>query len=459
MGAKARVAAVAMGLGAGLALSRCCTRAVVRSAASSASAGSAAGVALAVDTVGALVPHGLSSPLLGAGSGVLAGKTFVLKDLFDVKGRKTGNGNPTVFERAEPAERSAAVLTALLGAGAHCTGIAVCDEFFYSIAGVNHHYGTPHNTHGPGRIPGGSSSGSAAAVAAGLCDFAVGSDTGGSVRIPAAFCGVYGLRPTHGRISLEGATAMAPSFDACGFFARSASLMEAVGSVLLPAGSAVAQPAHAPLTVLLAQDALARTTGGVGEVLRAALDAMVGGGALPTPRAVAAAPPGRDLLEWWDSAFRLLQGWEVAHAPAMLPWVRENEGVELGPGIKERMAIAGAITKEQAEAAAVARATYAAAVRAMIPPGTVMVVPSAPCTALPKASTSEEMDAFRSNAMATNSIAGLSGLPQVSLPVAIVEGEGPVGLSFIGWQGGDEALLALAASLEDYCHPKLAERG
>lgn len=153
--------------------------------------------------VGALVPHGLCSPLLGSGSGPLAGKTFVLKDLYDIEGRKTGNGNPAVFERAEPAKRSAAVVTALLDAGAGCTGVAICDEFFYSIAGVNHHYGTPQNTHAPGCIPGGSSSGSAAAVAAGMCDFAVGSDTGGSVRIPASFCGIYGLRPTHGRISLE----------------------------------------------------------------------------------------------------------------------------------------------------------------------------------------------------------------------------------------------------------------
>eukprot|EP01043_Picozoa_sp_COSAG02_P050559 COSAG02_NODE_5210_length_4540_cov_2.660662_3_plen_167_part_00 len=149
------------------------------------------------------MPHGLNNPLLGSGSGPLAGKTFVLKDLYDIEGRKTGNGNPAVFERAKPAERSAAVVTALLDAGADCTGVAICDEFFYSIAGVNHHYGTPQNTHAKGCIPGGSSSGSAAAVAAGMCDFAVGSDTGGSVRIPASFCGIYGLRPTHGRISLE----------------------------------------------------------------------------------------------------------------------------------------------------------------------------------------------------------------------------------------------------------------
>jgi hypothetical protein len=202
MGANERLAVVAAGVGAGLALSRCCTRTMVSSPAVSAAA-AAGQLSLPEDTVGALVPHGLSAPLLGSSTGSLAGKTFVLKDLYDVVGRKTGNGNPTVYERAKTATASASVLTALLDAGAACTGIAVCDEFFYSIAGVNHHYGTPKNTHAPGCIPGGSSSGSVAAAAAGMFDFAIGSDTGGSVRIPASFCGTYGIRPTHGRISLE----------------------------------------------------------------------------------------------------------------------------------------------------------------------------------------------------------------------------------------------------------------
>lgn len=146
----------------------------------------------------------------------------------------------------------------------------------------------------------------------------------------------------------------------------------------------------------------------------------------------------------------------------MLPWVLANGDVELGPGIKERMEIAGAITEAEAAAAAELKETYTAAVKDMLPPGTVIVVPSAPCTALPTFSTADEMDAFRSNAMAISSIAGLSGLPQISLPVDLLEGEGealgPVGLSFIGWEGGDEALLELAVSLEGYCHPSLVDR-
>ena len=122
---------------------------------------------------------------------------------------------------------------ALLDAGARIVGKTHTDEMTYSLNGENAHYGTPVNVNAPGRIPGGSSSGSAAAVAAGLVDFALGSDTGGSVRAPASFCGIYGLRPTHGRISLEGACALAASFDTVGWFARDPALLERVGRVLL----------------------------------------------------------------------------------------------------------------------------------------------------------------------------------------------------------------------------------
>ena len=261
------------------------------------------------DVVNALVPHGLTEPIRGSAEGSLVGTTFVLKDLFDIAGRKTGNGNPAVYERAAPKDANAAVLTLLLEAGADCTGVAICDEFFYSIAGDNHHYGIPGNTHAPGCIPGGSSSGSVAATAAKMCDFAVGSDTGGSVRIPAAFCGVFGLRSTHGRIALTGTTAMAPSFDTCGFFARSASLMSAVGSVLLPADTAVPSPVPtSSIKVLLADDAFSRTNPDVEAALRATVERMVATNAIAEPERVTAAPPGRDLLQWWDESFRVLQG-------------------------------------------------------------------------------------------------------------------------------------------------------
>src|SRR5713226_9258118 len=155
------------------------------------------------------VPHDIEAPIAGSASGPLAGFTAVVKDLYDIAGMRTGGGSPEWLAAQQPARTHAAAVEKILAAGATITGKTICDEFFYSGSGISSHYGTPVNVRAPGRIPGGSSSGSAAATAANACDFALGSDTGGSVRMPASFCGIYGLRPTHGRIDLAGAIAMA----------------------------------------------------------------------------------------------------------------------------------------------------------------------------------------------------------------------------------------------------------
>ena len=199
------------------------------------------------------VPHDIEAPIAGSASGPLAGLTAAVKDLYDVAGTRTGGGSPEWLAAQQPARAHAAAVAKILAAGATVTGKTICDEFFYSGSGINVHYGTPTNVRAPGRIPGGSSSGSAAAVAASACDFALGSDTGGSVRMPASYCGVYGLRPTHGRIDLAGAMAMAPSFDAGGFFANGPGVMRRLGAVLLE-GETVAVPVN---RLIVAQDAFA----------------------------------------------------------------------------------------------------------------------------------------------------------------------------------------------------------
>src|SRR6185503_7830288 len=165
--------------------------------------------------------------------GPLSGLTFGAKDIYDIAGHKTGFGSPDWLRTHPAATRTAPTVQRLLKAGADMVGRTHTDEMTFSLNGENAHYGTPVNVNAPGRIPGGSSSGSASAVAGGLVDFALGSDTGGSVRAPASFCGIYGLRPTHGRISLEGACPLASSFDTAGWFARDADVMERVGAVLL----------------------------------------------------------------------------------------------------------------------------------------------------------------------------------------------------------------------------------
>src|SRR5882757_8186944 len=184
------------------------------------------------DTLGAFVP-GVTVHRAPRGAGLLSGLTFAAKDLFDVAGVVTGCGNPDWAATHEPAEADAWAIDALLEAGATLAGKTITDEISLGLLGINRFYGTPQNPRSPDRVPGGSSSGSASAVAGGLVDVALGTDSGGSVRIPASFCGLYGLRPTHGRIPVSGMMTQAPSFDTVGYFTRDAMTFGRVGAVLL----------------------------------------------------------------------------------------------------------------------------------------------------------------------------------------------------------------------------------
>jgi amidase len=387
---------------------------------------------------GFFVPHDLKAPLRGAASGPLAGLAAVVKDMYAIRGERTGAGNPDWLTQAKPAAAHCTVVQKLLDAGATITGKTVCDEFFYSVAGVNAHYGTPANLRAPGRIPGGSSSGSAAATAAGVCDFALGSDTGGSVRIPASLCGLYGIRTSHGRIDTTGVMDMAPSFDTVGWFASSAGVLRKVGDVLL-GGTANPSPVR---TLLIADDGFEQADPPVAALLRDALGAM--SGALPQAKPVGIAPEGFDP---WREAVRIIQAYEIWKIYG--PFVTAAKP-RFGPGVAERMQTAANVTTAAADAARMVHAAAREKIRAQITPGTVVALPSAPCIA-PKLDTpAEAMEAYRVRVMRLTCIAGLGGLPQVSIPVGAVAGC-PVGLSLIGWPGGDEALLELAVALSRYC--------
>src|SRR6478672_1965110 len=202
------------------------------------------------DDFGAFVP-GQKFRVAGRAGGKLSGLTFAAKDLFDVAGHPTGGGNPD-WARTHPIpERHAWAVQTLLDAGAELIGKTITDEVSLGILGENPFEGTPTNPRAPGRVPGGSSAGSAASVAAGICDIALGTDTGGSVRVPASFCGIYGIRPTHGRLDLTGMMAQAPSSDTTGWFARDAETFTRVSSVLL--GEAI--PDELPRRLVIAADA------------------------------------------------------------------------------------------------------------------------------------------------------------------------------------------------------------
>jgi len=200
------------------------------------------------DTVGAWVPHG-RFVVEGQPTGPLAGLRFAAKDLFDVAGHTTGAGNPSWLATHPVATRHSDVVAQLLDAGATLMGKVLTDELAYSLHGDNLHYGTPLNARYPERVTGGSSSGSAAAVTAGLVDFALGTDTGGSTRVPASYCGLWGLRTTHGLVSARGLVPLHPSFDTATWLAADGEVFERVGAVLLPASD------YTPRRLLVAQDA------------------------------------------------------------------------------------------------------------------------------------------------------------------------------------------------------------
>jgi amidase len=384
------------------------------------------------------VPHDLKVPLAGAAAGPLAGLTVAVKDMYDIAGERTGGGNPEWLAAHEPAAKTAPIVERLLDAGATIIGKTICDEFFFSVTGANAHYGTPLNPRAPGRLPGGSSSGSAAAVAAGACDAALGSDTGGSVRIPAALCGLYGIRPTHGRVDLSGAMAMAPSFDVAGWFTAGPGLLRKLGQALLDG------PAErAPLTrLLLPTDAFAEADAPVAAALRRFLDRAAP--ALPRAEEIVLAPGGFDE---WRNAFRTIQGREVWGVYG--DWL-ERHRPTLGPGIRERLAYAATVSAADAEAARGVMAAARRQLRSVLTPGTVVCLPTAPCIAPPVDTPSAGLDSYRSRVMALTVASGLGGLPQVSLPAALVDGC-PVGLSLLGSVGADEALLDLAITLGHYC--------
>jgi amidase len=214
------------------------------------------------DPLGAFVP-GVDVRLPGRAGGPLDSLTFAAKDLFDVQGFVTGCGNPDWAATHMAAERSAAAVETLLKAGASLVGKTITDEISLGLLGINRFYGTPLNPRATDRVPGGSSSGSASAVAGGACDIALGTDSAGSVRVPASFCGLFGLRPTLGRIDARGMMMQSPTFDTVGYFTRDAATFTKVGAVLL--GEPIVP--RLPAEIIVATDAFAITD----EVVRDAL--------------------------------------------------------------------------------------------------------------------------------------------------------------------------------------------
>ncbi|ARC88550.1 amidase [Rhodovulum sp. MB263] len=361
-----------------------------------------------------------------APDGPLAGLTFAVKDLFDVKGYRTGCGCPLKLAASLEADSSAPAVQRLLDAGARFVGKTHTDELAWALYGMNAHFGTPVNPKAPDRIPGGSSSGSAVAVAAGLADIALGTDTGGSIRAPSSFCGVWGLRPTHGRVPLEGAMALAPSYDTAGLMARD-------GATLLKAATALMAPDPVPLPempdLLWPADMVAQ----LDEAPRAVLEAAFG--AMPS-REVEVYPEGAAAAY---AAYLVTNGADARDT--VLPFIRSS-GMPLVRGIDGRAAAAEALDEAGIDRARATRHAFTAHLEELLVDG-VLLAPAVHAPPFALDAPVEVFDGFRHDAMRLLCVAGLAGLPQVVMPAGMVEGA-PYGVSLIGPRGSDLSLIALA---------------
>ncbi|WP_027060599.1 amidase [Mesorhizobium loti] len=385
---------------------------------------------LRTDPVGAFVDYP-PIPVASAAGGPLAGLTLAVKDLYDVAGYPTGGGHPLRRDWSGGKPATAPVVQTLLDAGARFVGKTHTDEFAYSMNGENPHYGTPVNPRAPGRIPGGSSSGSAVAVAAGLADIALGTDTGGSIRLPASYCGLIGLRPTHGRIETAGLQPLARSFDTVGWFARDIDVYEAVARLLLP------QPAiQPPITRLVVAADIASYMLGYAErrVFEDALQRLFR--IIDIAGEVRVAPEGFDA---WRPTFRTIQAYEAWSDHGA--WITEHRPA-FGEGVRQRFDWAEGVSNSEYEAALAMKAATQDRLSSLVGSGTALVFPTAPSVALPLGMAGEGLEAYRGRSISMLCSAGLSGLPQISMPIAEVEGL-PFGISILGPGNSDMALLSL----------------
>ena len=375
----------------------------------------------------------------GAPDGPLKGLRFAVKDIIDVAGVVTGAGNPDWFASHDPAPRHATAVQQLLDAGAELAGKTITEEFAYGLIGENFHYGTPVNPRAEGRIPGGSSSGSASVVACEQVDFALGTDTGGSVRVPASFCGLYGIRPSHGRVSLQGVLPLAPSLDTCGWFAREAALFRWIAPILMDWSD---KPA--PTRVLIAEDAFDLVEDDVRAALAPAVarvEALYGTAKLVRPSARAGLAGG---YPEWQQVMQVTRGSEAA--ASHLAWMRATNP-EMGPHFRDRFEAGGAYGPADIADAMSKRAMIDGYMAGTLGDDAIMLVPAAPAAA-PRARADEAVyDDLRTRNELYNCTAPLARMPQVSLPLAETA-DGPVGLGVIAGHGNDEMLLDLAVAIE-----------
>lgn len=379
-----------------------------------------------------------SVPVPSARRGPLKGLRLGVKDVFHVAGYPTSMGQPLLAARLGVASKTAPVVARLLEGGARWVGKTITDELAFSMTGDNVHYGAPINGAAPKRITGGSSTGSASALSHGLLDVALGTDTGGSVRAPANHCGLWGIRPSHGRVSVDGVLAQAPSLDTCGWFTSNAAAFSRVSAWLLDDGLEQAGPV-APRW-LWPQDLWALLAPGPMRSLQAVTRAALKGQSL-----IPVTVLGEDMVTaYW--AFRHIQGREVwAEWGA---WLLRDQP-RLGAAVADRMRWAQTVTAAQAREARAWRRRFSRRMDALLGDDGVLVLPTMPDVAPLRATPEGELEDYRNRALRLLCVAGLAGLPQISMPVAR-RLRAPLGLSVLGPRGRDAQLVRWAQAFAPF---------
>lgn len=367
--------------------------------------------------------------------GVLSELTFVFKDLFDVKGYVTGAGNPAWLASHQKAQQSASLIDCLLAHGASCVGRVQTDELAYSLNGQNIHYGTPLNPLAPDCLPGGSSSGSAVAVANGEADFSIGTDTGGSVRVPASYCGLFGLRPTLGKLNLDNVFQLAKSFDTAGIFSHDLSILFDVFSVLTK------QKQHGQKATKLYLDSALEKQ--LSEQRLSTLKLCCQQADIELLSCDLLADTGQT-LDRLSLLFRTIQGFEIIEEHEA--WLTKH-GDALDPSILQRVIWARTITSEQYSEAKAQQHTFKQQLLSQFNDMQgLWIIPTTPSGPPALTMAGEALAEYRSQLMGLTSIAGLAGFPQLHLPMPGLT-EGPCGFSLMSIANNEADLFETGLSL------------
>jgi amidase len=381
------------------------------------------------------------------GSGPLDGLCFAVKDVIDVAGWKTGCGNPIWRDSHPPAVANAICVEQLLRAGARCVGKTISDELAFSLLGDNHFYGTPLNPRAPNRVPGGSSSGSASAVACGLVDFALGTDTGGSVRVPASNCGIFGFRPSHGFLSTAGVNPLAPSFDTVGLLAYDADTLAKAALVLLgcaPVAASKSGKIHLVRDAFVLADAEVQAA--LSEPVRCLRDSFGARVREVSLRDLAADEASSNFATWADT-FCVIQWAEIKSC--LGAWIADAKP-DFGPDIAASFELTNKLDRRRVAKALQRREQYFQSLHRFLGPDDLLCIPTTPAVAPRKGdppARNSTGSGYYPRTSGLTSIAGIGRLPQVSLPVADAGGV-PVGLSLLARHGQDSFLVGAAKDVE-----------